>query len=431
MTEQLETRLSRLGERLDRDGEVLEHEVALRVAQPRTRSVARAARPSSRAGAGRKWKVLIAAVVVVGVVVGGVALIRNATRSTPTVQSPSGSGPSNPVTTTVDQGTARVIPKVDVKTLYFPISAGDQYSRGDVGAAVVVQSANQSATPTPDELAAVNACYIGLSSIPYPTHYGYFEDPGWYRGTPGPATFPAPDPPTTAPVCTVDAAKAALKIRELNQFFSFPDAMVALETDPTISAARQQEIDCLHGRGIDGVSEDGFISDGWNQQHPDQAAQAKLDFADCIQPVVDARAQVRGGYRDTVLAVNKDAVDRLQRAFDDYLDAIYNPTPTSPTGGSLDSLPATTFNDGCITVTDLSTSGPTLTEEQIRTATGITGPGLAGVQGTVSVCDKSDITSRPAYIAYTTPASAKATTGELYILDATTGTLLDHRVLKP
>jgi hypothetical protein len=333
--------------------------------------------------------------------------------------------------TTTTQGSTGPIPKIDVRTLYFPINAGDQYFRGDVGAVVVVQAANQSATPSPDEIAASQACYIGLSSVTYPTHYGFFEDPGLYRGTPGAPTFTAPAPPATAPTCTQDAATAALKIRELDTYFSFPLAMTALESDPTITAARQQEIDCLHARGIDSVTDDGFITDGWNQQHPDQAAQAKLDFADCIQPVVDARAQVRGAYRDTVLATNRAAVDRLQRAFDEYLDAIYNPGPASADGGTLDSLPAETFNDGCITVTDPINGGPILTEEQIRTATGITSHGLAGIQGTVTVCDKPDIKSRAAFIAYTPPASASATNGELYILDATTGTLLDHRALKP
>ena len=428
MTDQLETRLSRLGLRLDHDGEVLEHEVALRARQPRSPRTQRAPRSSNRAGSVRRWKVLVAVVVAIAVVVGGVALIRDATTSTPTVQSPSGSGPSNSVTTTAPAA-ATSTPNIDVTPLYFPISASDQYSRGNVGAAVAVQYSNTAATPSPEEVTASRACDVVLQNLAVPTHFGFFEDPGWYRGTPSAATLPAPTPPTTAPKCTLAAATAALEIRELNQFFAFPQAMVALESDPTITAARQQEIDCLHGRGIDSVSDDGFITDGWNQRHPDQAAQAKLDFADCIQPVVDARAQVRATYRDTFLAANRGAVQRLQDAFDDYLDAIYH--PSSPAGDSLDSLPADTFNDGCITVTNPVNGGPILSEEQIRTATGITTHGISGSQGTVTVCDNPDINSRSAFVAYTPPNSATATTGELYILDATTGELLEHRALTP
>lgn len=198
--------------------------------------------------------------------------------------------------------------------------------------------------------------------------------------------------------------------------------MANLESDPTITAARQQEIDCLHGRGIDSVSDDGFITDGWNQRHPDQSAQAKLDFADCIQGVVNARDQVRRAARDQYIANHRGAIDRLQSAFNDYLSAIYKPSPPTPESSS--SLPDETFNKGCITVSNVDIqNAPTLTEEQIRQATGISTKGVAGMQGLVTVCN-SAIDSRPLYVAWE-PATATGG-GTIYLLDPQTGVLVEQ-----
>ena len=168
--------------------------------------------------------------------------------------------------------------------------------------------------------------------------------------------------------------------------------MDALESYQTITAARQQEIDCLHNRGIDSVSDDGFITDGWNQRHPDQSAQAKLDFADRIEPVVDARAQVRSAYRD-FSSVTTPTQFTDSRAHSTITSMLF--TTRTSRWSSLDSLPSDTFNDGCITVTNPENGKPSLTDEQIRSATGITTHGVSFVGGTVNVCDNPGIGSRP------------------------------------
>jgi hypothetical protein len=373
-------------------------------------------------------QLLVAAIAVVVLVAGGIAFVANRESNTaPRIESPTGVVPSSVAPTTSG---ANAVPKLDVVPLYFPISASDRYTAVDLGA-VLALPIGANGIPTQDQQEALKACQIlaGRPGVaPFPAHFFDFEDPAYYRGTPSAPTYNAPAPPSTPPTCTPKAAKAKATIAELGTFYQWIQAMYDLERDPTIAAAKAQQIECLHDRGIDSVDPDGFITDGWNQRHPDQTAQAHLDFADCIGPTVAAREQVRTAYRNEFLATHRADVERLQRAFDDYLDAMYNPsTPSGPVGNR----PDMTFDDGCITVT----RGPSDTLEpsdtqQASSATGVDAKELSVVPGKVGVCDKSPIPRTAIVVVHRTGAGSDAG-GMLYVMDRATGKLVDQRQMTP
>jgi hypothetical protein len=282
---------------------------ALQRAKPGERVNARHRRHRTR-------RAYVAAAILLVVVIGGAVVV--ATRSggnAPSIQSPAGPTPTDPDTS----GS----PRIGAVPIFLPINASDWYSAFDLGAVAAVRDPDGSTPP------------CNMSQLPpamYHTHIQYFEDPGWYRGSPAASTISAPPAPQTPPSCTPQAAAAVARIEESltamgATLMGWTQKIQDLEADPAIATARAAEITCIQSHGIDSVSNDGFINDGWFIEHPDQRQQANQIFADCITPVVAARQEVRTRERNTFVADNSRKVQDLQQALDDYLHAIYAPSP--------------------------------------------------------------------------------------------------------
>jgi hypothetical protein len=164
-----------------------------------------------------------------------------------------------------------------------------------------------------------------------------------------------------------------------------------LDADPTIAAAKQQDIQCLHEHGIDSVAADGYVNDGYNIAHPEQRPQTRLTFADCFAPVVAARAPVRAAFRDAFVAGHRKQIDALQSAFDEYLRAIYTPAPHSKTVTTEPDLAR--FENGCVRVASADGEMPAIdsTDALSIARVRLHDPGATPSQsllGQVTVCDQ-------------------------------------------
>src|SRR4029078_4823820 len=88
---------------------------------------------------------------------------------------------------------------------------------------------------------------------------------------------------------------------------------------------------CLVERGVVGVDASRIIDPaGSSQAHPEWNAQIQT-FVDCFAPVAAARVPVRQGFRDEFVRAHRGEIENLQRAFDDYLRAVYAPSPHAKT----------------------------------------------------------------------------------------------------
>lgn len=336
---------------------------------------------------------IVAAALVVVLALGAAAFV--ATRSdhsTPTIDAPP--------TTRRDVVPDADVPTLDVVPLYLPINAADMYSVGPVSDRITVRPADTGKTPTHAEQVQFNACYVDLAAGSGGATYGY-EDPAAWQGAPVAPTVAPPDPPPTAPRCTRSAARAAGQVRKLSEALRWHEQLQAVDADPVISGAIAQDIVCLNERGIDRVASDGYVTDGFNQRHPELIGQSRLAFEQCFPPVVAARAPLREALRESFVADHAGEIENLQRAFDDYLRAVYAPAPHAKTVTT--EPDRARFDGGCIRVTDPGSKRPAFNPDQaLAIAHGALGDASAPVSrtslGNATVCDHASIHDRLAWV---------------------------------
>jgi hypothetical protein len=196
-----------------------------------------------------------------------------------------------------------------------------------------------------------------------------------------------------------------------------------LDADPSIVAAKQQDIQCLHDRGIDSVAADGYVNDGYNIAHPDQRAQTRLAFADCFSQVVAARQPVRTAFRDAFVDQHRAQIDALQAAFDDYLRAVYVPEPHARTVTTQPDQAR--YESGCIRVGPAERTMPALVSTDAWSIARIRlhDPNATASQvllGRVSVCDLR-LRDRLAWT-FELP-------GRVVVIDASDGAMLLNRTV--
>jgi hypothetical protein len=391
---------------IDLDDELLAYAREWRAAQPPLPPLA--SEPVDSLRRRSRW-VLLAAALVVVLAVGAIALLATRSdRSTPTIDAP-------PSTTT---GVAAFVPKVDVIPLYLPIDAADTYSAGALRERIGFTTTGN--PPPHDELVQQRACDITLLGGGFGNMYG-FEDPGNYHGMPvAPSVAPPEAPPSLR--CTAAAARAARRIRDIVGTLGWFEQIKTVD-DPTVHAAIVQDIVCLNQQGIDRVGNDGYVTDGYNQMHPEQIGQTRLAFADCFAPVVAVRAPLRQAFRTQFLSDHRGEIDSLQAAFDDYLRALYAPPPHAKTVTTEPDV--VRLDDGCIRVLNQQgTEVPGYDSDAAlafaRRAIGdTTAPTSRSYLGDVTVCDRRAIRGRLAWT-FEFP-------GRVVVIDALNGKVLLDR----
>jgi hypothetical protein len=359
-----------------------------------------------------RW-VLVAAALLVVIALGAVvfALTRPESSTPPSVDTPTTTRPG-------------FVPQLDVVPLYLPIDAADIAAAAGVLERVTSRIAGD--PPSRRSIVQSRACAIAMLGVPNGRLFN-FEDPASYVGPPVTPSVAAPDPPPTRR-CTGTAARAAARIREIVGSFDWFRTIEATDGDDVVHAAKVQDVACLTERGIQGVDASRIPDPaGSSQAHPEWNSQIQT-FVDCFAPVAAARVPVRQAFRDRFLADHGDQIASLQRAFDDYLRAVYAPSPHAKTVTTQPDLAR--YDGGCIRVTEVIEVPPATAplvantlDDAVALARGavrdLSASPVRPNLGAVSVCDRASIRPR---LAWTFELA-----GEVVVVDARTGKVLVHR----
>jgi hypothetical protein len=359
-----------------------------------------------------RWAIVAAALVVV-LALGAIvfALTRPDASTPPTVDTPTTTQPA-------------FVPQLDVVPLFLPINGADIAAAGRVSDRITPRISGT--PPSHAEIVQSRACMIGMLGVPTGRLFN-FEDPGSWIGPPVAPTVVVPDAPSTVR-CTGAAAKAAARMREIVQDFDWMRQVEASDGDASVHAAKEQDVACLVERGIQGVDSSRIIDPtGSSQAHPEWNSQIQTSI-DCFVPVAAARVPVRTAFRETFVADHRDELANLQRAFDDYLRAVYAPSPHAKTVTTQPDLAR--YDGGCIRVTEAIRVPPATAplvantlDDAVALARGavrdLSASPVRPSFGEVSVCDPASIQHR---LAWTFELA-----GEVVVVDSRTGRVLVHR----